>query len=76
MATLTRAKETATVKAALKREGIPFLRVSHGTGTALVWIQVKLPEGTYRQIGDRAERIVARVTGRGSWSENCILVHD
>ena len=34
------AEETAAVKAALRKAGIPFRSVGHGTGTAWSWLEI------------------------------------
>ncbi len=37
-------EETQAVKEALRKEGIPFRKVEHGTGTAWGWLEIYMGE--------------------------------
>lgn len=70
----THAEETKAVKQALKKAGIPFLSVRHGSGTSWGWLKINIgpdPDnenltypGEWRKRIDDVLRIAHEITGR------------
>ena len=73
---MTRREQTKTIKTALIAEGYPVLSVRHGTGTAHCWVHIKLAVewSKLNNYISNVESIAAKILGRESWTENCIIV--
>lgn len=73
---MTRREQTKAIKTALIAKGYPVLSVKHGTGTAYCWIHIKLAVEWSRlnKYISEVESIAAKILGRESWAENCIIV--
>lgn len=73
---MERREITKAVKKALKLAGYPIKSVKYGTGTARAWIEIRLNLNwnEINKIRGEVERLAAKVSGRASWNDNCILV--
>ena len=61
----THAEETKAVKDALRKAGIPFRKVGHGSGTAWAWLEIYLgTQENYREYHSEVLNIAQAVTGR------------
>ena len=70
----THREEVTAVKRALRKAGIPFVSVKHGTGTAWAWLEINIgPDPNsqnwqyskeWRKRTDQVLRIAQDVTGR------------
>jgi len=71
---MTRAQETAAVKAAVSAAGYKVRNVEHGRGTAYCWIHVNLAQPAPYPMLLEVEQIAAQAAGRETWGNNCIGV--
>ena len=71
-------EETKAVKAALKRAGIKFAKVGHGSGTAWGWLHIELAAPWDRETNsaksDEATSVAQATTGRHGDYDGRILV--
>lgn len=71
---MARNQETTAIKRALTTAGYKVRSVGHGTGTAYMWIHVRLSTPAPYAVIQAVVPIVARAIGREDWGENCIGV--
>lgn len=72
----THREETTAVKAALKKAGLRFCKVSHGSGTNWAWLHIYLPKDQEwsHQLNRRVIQVVQAPTGRHGDYDGDILV--
>ena len=67
----TQAEETRAVKDALKKAGLPFRKVGHGTGTAWGWLEIYAGQETNWETCQKITLVALEVTGRrGDYNGN------
>lgn len=67
--------ETKAVKAALRKAGIPFTKVGHGTGTAWAWLEIYLGnQANHKLYGQQTLSLAKSITGRTGEYNGDILI--